>query len=326
MTKFNAKMLLVQVMVLALVPAIGLAAEGPETPKSDSQPSLVRLDSLPISPGDTIHVQFFDDASMDQPHLRVTDDGQVPLLFLGPLKVSGLTPDRAAQLVADQYMNKNILRNAHVAITVETYASSTVTIYGFVNGATPTGSNGVTVTVPGPKPLLTVLAMAGGLTDRASHTITIQRADPAIKPFTVPIPDNNATAALAAQTLIFPGDTVIVPRAGVVYILGDVGRPTGVVMAEDGKISLMEALSQAGSPLPNAKLTKIMLFRKSDGDYHPVRINFEDITRGKKPDLQLEAEDVIWVPFSMTKNMLVNGSSIAASLGAATASALIYTH
>jgi polysaccharide export outer membrane protein len=126
--------------------------------------------------------------------------------------------------------------------------------------------------------------------------------------------------------MIYPGDTIVVPRAGIVYILGDVGLPHGVVMQENGEISLMQALSQAGSPLPNAGLKKVKIFRKADGQYQPLTVNLGMMTKGKIPDIQLKAEDVIWVPYSFGKNLMINGASIASAIGGATASGIIYTH
>jgi polysaccharide export outer membrane protein len=283
-------------------------------------------DSLPIVAGDIVAVHVFDIAELDQVHLHVTDAGDVPLLLIGPTKIAGLTPGEASQLIARTYMDQKFLRNAHVAITVEQYSSSSsVTIFGYVVGASGSnGTIGVNLPIFSPQPLLTVLAMAGGVSDRASHTVTIQRRDHNIKPFSVLVP-NNPEVALASQTIIYPGDTIMVPRAGIVYVLGDVNHSSGVVMAEDGKISLMQALSQAGSPLPTAGLAKIMIFRKINGEYKTLTENVGEMVKGKTPDIELMAEDVIWVPFSYGKNLLVNGASIAAAVGSATASGIIYS-
>jgi polysaccharide export outer membrane protein len=49
-------------------------------------------------------------------------------------------------------------------------------------------------------------------------------------------------------------------------------------------------------------------------------VRLQDIERGKKPDLQLEADDVLYAPFSMAKNVVLGASSILSS----TSSAAIY--
>ncbi len=190
-----------------------------------------------------------------------------------------------------------------MTVTVEEYTSSEVTVFGYVVGAPGgvNGTNGVTISLSSAKPLLTVLSMAGGLSDRASRTITIQRQDRTVMPFTVFIPNEpNEALKELNDTKVYPGDTLVVPRAGIVYILGNVGRPSGVIMNEDGKTTLMEALSQAGSPLPSAGLGKVMIFHKANGQYTPtaLQVDLGKILHGKEPDIDLKPEDVIWVPFS----------------------------
>ena len=71
-----------------------------------------------------------------------------------------------------------------------------------------------------------MLALAGGLTDLADRKVTIQRH--ASKERVKFVVSNSANAALDASVSVFPGDTVIVPKADVVYILGDVNRPGGI--------------------------------------------------------------------------------------------------
>jgi polysaccharide export outer membrane protein len=284
-------------------------------------------DSTGIIPGDIVTIHVFDAPELDQVHVRVTDSGEVSLLLAGPVKISGLTAGEASKVIADTYMSKHLLRNANVAVTLDdtSFASHAVTLFGYVGGSQGGAANGVSIPLLAARPLMTVLSMAGGLSDRSSHTVTIQRADQSTKPFKVFLP-NDPDVDLANQPMIYPGDTIVVPRAGIVYILGDVGLPHGVVMQENGEISLMQALSQAGSPLPNAGLKKVKIFRKADGQYQPLTVNLGMMTKGKIPDIQLKAEDVIWVPYSFGKNLMINGASIASAIGGATASGIIYTH
>lgn len=286
--------------------------------------SLQPTESTPIVAGDIVSIHVYDDQELDQSHLRVTDSGAVPILLLDPVKVAGLTPGEAGAAIAQAYMAKKILLNAHIQVSVETISSSDVTVIGYVNGITGQ-TTGAAFPLPAPRPLLTVLAMAGGLSDRASRTVTIQRRVPQGARITVTLPVD-ANKDLDNDPTVFPGDIVVVPRAGLVYILGNVSHPQAVVMNEDGKITLMEALSQAGSPLPTASLRKVMLFRKGELAYKSQGINLGKILKGIDQDIALAPEDVIWVPFSFGKNILVNSAQIAAAVGSATASGIIYTH
>lgn len=311
---------------LVLIYAVGLSGQQPPASRSDDTITSGAHDSFLIIPGDIINIHVLNLPELDQQKVRVTDAGEAPLLLGDPVKVEGLTPGAAGKAIENAYIDRHLLRNAHVSVTIDdsSYSYHAASVIGYVAGTTGT-TNGVSVPLPAPRPLLTVLAMAGGLSDRASHTITIQRRDKSVKPFSVFIP-NNPEVALANQPMIYPGDIVDVPRAGIVYIMGDVGTPHGVVMQEDGNISLMEALSQAGSVLPNSSLHNVMVFRKTDGDYKPLKVNVGKIAKGKEPDIAMKAEDVVWVPYSYGKNILVNASSIIAALGSAGTEGIIINH
>jgi len=322
-TRANRITLIVGLVSLSAVGAFGQQSASPQ-PEGTNASGM--RDSISLIPGDIVDIRVLNIGELDQLKVRVTDAGEVPLLLSEPIKIEGLTPGKAGQVIAAAYMDRHILRNAHVSVTLEdpSYAYHSATVFGFVGGAVG-ANNGVTVPLPAPRPLLTVLALAGGISDRASHMVTIQRRDQSTKPFTVFIP-NDPEVALANQPMIYPGDIVDVPRAGIVYILGDVGLPHGVVMQENGKISLMQALTQAGSTLPSAGLRNVMVFRRADGEYKQLSVDVGKVSKGKAPDIDLKAEDVVWVPYSYGKNLLVNGASIIAALGGATASGIIVYH
>lgn len=125
---------------------------------------------------------------------------------------------------------------------------------------------------------------------------------------------------MQAVAIVYPGDTVLVPKAGIVYVLGDVGRPGGYVMQDDSMLTVLQALALAAGANKTAKEDAVRLIRKVNGDYQESAVPLHDIERGKKPDVKLEADDVLFVPFSMAKNMVLGASSILSS----TSSAAIY--
>lgn len=310
---------------IALSQAASLQSVSSQSP-AQAGSKMPAAESLPIQAGDQIGIKVLDVPELDQPGLMVTDRGEVPLQLVGNVFVKGLSPAEAADKIAKIYMERSFLRDAHVAVRVENYSSSSsVSVFGYVIGASSTaGTTGVSVPISAPRPLLAVLSMAGGLSERASRTVTIQRRDKSIPPFSVTLPNNPLLSQLD-NTLIYPGDIVIVPRAGYVYVLGSVVHSSAVLMSEDGRISLMQALSQVGSPVTSASL-ELTVFRKTDGRYQAMPVNLGKIVKGRQPDIELQAEDVIWVPFSFGKNLLVNGATITAALASASATGIIYTH
>lgn len=115
---------------------------------------------------------------------------------------------------------------------------------------------------------------------------------------------------------------MIVPKADVVYILGDVNRPGGIAMVtNDSKLSALQAISLAGGTPPNAVPSRARLIRKqADGSHVEIPLQLSAIQKGKQPDIPLQADDVVYVPFSYARNMAVG----AGSLVGATTSAAIY--
>ena len=162
-----------------------------DTQKAKKAVNVEAVDSLLLSPGDQITVHVLDVPDLDQAHLRVTDLGEVPLLFIGSIKVQGLTPGKAAAEVASAYVARNVLRLPNIQITVDSYAAANVTVFGHIVGQSITSQvRGISIPLVTPRPLLAVLAMAGGFAATASRPVTIQRHDSAAPPLKVCVPND----------------------------------------------------------------------------------------------------------------------------------------
>ena len=270
------------------------------------------IESVLIGPGDKLHVQVFDTPEMDQ-FLHVSDNGDAPMLFLGSVALAGKTPEGAAQTIRTLLVQKNLMQHPQVTVTIEQFATQDVSVGGEVNHP----GNYVIMT---PRSILDVLDMAGGLNEFADRHIVVQRRDPASKPESYFV-SNDPAAALRSSVLVRPGDKVIVPRVGIAYVLGDVGRPGGYPLSgNNARTTLLQILALSGAPNKTAMTSKIRLMRKTADGYVNVVIHVNKINGGKEPDPVLAADDVITVPFSFTKNFLVNGPSLASAMGSSTIS------
>jgi polysaccharide export outer membrane protein len=276
-------------------------------------PASSTSDSLTIGPGDVLAVHVLEIPELDQKG-RVTDDGLFPLNPAGNVRVQGLTPGQAAYAMEQALAGRYVL-NPHISVVVEQYAGRGVTVIGQVRNP---GSFSVGTT----RTILDVLALAGGLTEFADHTVTIQRRDTGERiNFVV---SNRADVLLADLPLVHPGDTVFVPRVYYVYMLGDVNRPGGYpAVTNDNRITIVQALATAGGTPPTAMPSQAKLVRKgADGSYTEMDVQLSDIQKGKKPDFALQPDDIVFIPYSYLKNIAVNLGSIVA----ASASAVLYTH
>jgi polysaccharide biosynthesis/export protein len=276
--------------------------------------SLAQRETLLIGPGDTLHVQVYDTPEMEQ-RARVTDAGDIPLSFVGDVKVVNMTPGQAAKVIEQRLVASAIMLHPQVTVRVDLYATQNVTVMGQVikPGAYETDTR---------RKVIEVLALAGGLTDLADRHITVERhGDPDHK-FDYYY-SNIAGTALDDDPMVYPGDTVIVPKVAVVYILGDVLKPGGYpVNTNNSKMTVLEAISLAGSANHTAAVGKSKLVRRTPSGVQEIDLPVNAIQKGQKPDIALMPDDVVYVPFSFLRNVAVNGQSILASA----TSAVVYVH
>jgi polysaccharide export outer membrane protein len=274
-------------------------------------PCLAQQESLLIGPGDMIQVDVMDTPEMEQ-QVRVTDDGNAPLAYVGSVHVAGQTPAAAAAMIQRALIEKKIMRKPEVTVRMTELATQDVSVLGQVR--TP-GTYSITT----PQTILKVLSLAGGLTDSADRNVTINRRRSAeqIK-YNV---SNNAEQALSDVVMVYPGDTVLVARAPMVYVMGDVIRPGGYAIAtNDGHLSVLQVIAMAGSASKTAVQSHVRLIRTTEHGEVETPVHLDAIQKGKQPDVMLQANDILYIPFSWMKNVAMSSSSIAAT----TAGAAIY--
>jgi len=265
---------------------------------------------LRLAPGFLLSLNVLDDPDFAGV-FRVDQKGDLTIPILGAIHVLGETTTEARDQIQKRLLDEQILKAPQVNLTVVEYAATEVTILGEVNQ-------------PGRFPLLAdrsltdVLGLAGGLTPAAGNEIQITRAGK-----DAPAPESihfskAISAKVVQDTIIHPGDTVQVKRAGIVYVLGGVYRPGGYVMQEDGTLSVLQAISVAnGTTLPASVGTIYLLRRNPDGTEAKIELPLVKMQRGKTADMQLQATDVLYVPLSKVKATLLNTQGILASLGSA---------
>jgi len=273
------------------------------------------LSELRIEPGDLLSVNVYDTPEFSNSY-RVDLAGDVTLPLCGKVNVRGLTLPEAAKRLEAALKDGQILNQPQVNLDVQQYAGQYVTVIGEV------GIPG-RVSLIAPTTLGEILVQSGGVTPMAGAHIKIRRgADDTAPEQEVPYSRNQGTRE-TASILVRPGDTVIVPRAGIVYVLGAVTRPGGYVMQEDGKLNVAEALALSGGTTLMAKTGGLRVIRRNpDGTVLDFPISYDAIAKGTQTPLALQAQDIVYVPTSKIKAILSNTQSI---IGQA-ASAAIVTH
>ena len=92
-------------------------------------------------------------------------------------------------------------------------------------------------------------------------------------------------------------------------------------MSNDGKISLLQAMAMAGGSNRTSSLNGAQLIRKDSPSTTGTPIKVKEILEGKLADIQLQSEDILYIPSNTAKSLIYRTAPpIAASL----ASAVIY--
>jgi len=248
--------------------------------------------ALKIGPGDLIEVTMFENPDLSG-HYRVDQNGDIAVSLIGHLHVAGLTANEAAAAIEKRYVEEQILRpaGAHATVFIAEYATQGITVNGEVK--TP----GVYPAL-GVRKLNDVIVAAGGVSPTsASKVIVVRRDDPG-NPITV---DYNPAALRPVITdiQIYPGDSIFVPRAGIVYVVGNVQKAGGFVLDGRAELTVEEALALAGGGRQSPDLKRVQLVRTlDDGRKEAVTIPVNQILKGRAPDVAMKDGDILYVPTS----------------------------
>ncbi|HEX8925323.1 MAG TPA: polysaccharide biosynthesis/export family protein, partial [Terriglobales bacterium] len=215
---------------------------------SAQQPTTSSAAALKIGPGDLLEVSMYDNPDLSG-RFRVDEKGCITVPLLGALTVEGLTAEQAAARLQERYKSEQILKAPQATVFIAEYATQGITVNGEVKNPGLYPALGVRM-------LNDVIAAAGGeLPTAAAKAIIIHKADPA-NPVTVDYRPTALTPEMQ-RIQIMPGDTITIPRAGVVYVLGAVQRPGGFALEGRQTLTVMEAMALAQGTVRGASLKRV---------------------------------------------------------------------
>ncbi|HEV3513194.1 MAG TPA: polysaccharide biosynthesis/export family protein [Candidatus Sulfotelmatobacter sp.] len=261
--------------------------------------------TVKLGAGDLVDVSVYNVPDLST-KARVSNAGDLYLPLIDYVHVDGLTQEEAQALIEKRYEDGGFLRNPHVTIFVDDAASQGVTVLGEVL------KPGIYPDVADHK-LYELISEAGGFTPAASRKIAILRQDQK-EPIRVELPRNLGDDP-ASNVVINPGDTITVPRAPVIYVVGDVGHPSGFLV-DNGTLSVLQALALAGGVNHTAKLAGARIIRKGPGGMTEVKVEVKKMLQAKSPDVTLQADDILFIPVSGAR--VAAGKSFDAAMSMAT--------
>lgn len=323
----NIKLLALAIFVMATAatswsqttPATPIAVTPPadtkEMPSADAiAPSTLTKNDYTVSPEDLLEVQVLDVPEVSREY-RVSSNGYLTLPLLAqPILAAGQTLDHLQQLVASQYREAGMLKDAVVMISLKETRFHAVLVSGEV-------AHPESVPIYGSTHLLDVLIQAGGLVPDAGDIAVIMRGEigarmdaerlqngamdvPTVgQPFEVNIRNLMLTGQDSSNLTLYPGDRVTVQRAQMIYIMGAVSRPGGYVVGEGhSNVTVLKALAMAGDVTSLAKKQHITLLRRNPGGPEDKRteipVDYKDMVKGKIADMAMTPDDILYVPES----------------------------
>lgn len=307
---------------LVLVLASGAAAQG-----------LTGAVDYELGPGDLISIQVSGVREFQQ-QTRVANSGRIRVPFVGIMFAAGRTAMQLEREIAAKIKEHELVEEPFVRVHIEQYRAQPAYIIGEVQ------SPGQFV-ITGEMFLLDLISKAGGPTPGADQTALLYRrnslkpsvetrlilANTVAAPPSAPAPSSLDAEGKGEEEVIKVdlaalqdgsnpdlnirlqgGDILFVPRRQQqsIYIIGEVKVPGAYTLPRRGKITAAQAVIYAGGPMATAKMSNGFLMRHNlKGEREAIPVDFKAIIDGRKPDVEVQPDDIIFVPSSPMKQIAV---------------------
>jgi polysaccharide export outer membrane protein len=290
-----------------------------------------------IGPEDVLDINVFEASEMNR-GVRVSARGEISLPLLGAVAAAGLTP-RELETNLEELLRQKYMKDPHVSVFVRDMQSHPVSVMGAVRKpgifqirgsktlleilslaeglADDAGETVVILRGAGEKntpefALANTNEMAGSSLGIRFRDFNTPGAPDADREMVGAISQNVVQVNLKdlldstdprSNPTVNPGDIVKVSRAGIVYVVGAVGRPGGFTMKTNEKISVLQAIALSEGLTHTASKSGARIIRTNDrnGERTETPIDLGKILSGKSPDPMLGSRDILFVPDSAAK-------------------------
>jgi len=168
--------------------------------------------------------------------------------------------------------------------------------------------------------LVELLSMAGGVRNDAGDRVKVSRRPEFGR---IPLPNarvepgsNFSVAEVSLNSimeatnpadniLVKPNDVISVPKAAMVYVVGEVHKSGGFVLKDQERVTALQALALAEGLSPTASPQKAKILRTGVGpDRTEVAVDLKMILTGKAKDVPMQSDDILVVPTSVASSIL----------------------
>jgi polysaccharide export outer membrane protein len=279
------------------------ATQQPVAPSSPGE----NISSSRLGIGDLLDISVYNVPELSTKS-RLGSNGDVYLPLIDYVHLAGLTVEEAQALIEKRLSEGGYVKNPHVSLNVDQSASQGVSLLGEVvrPGVYP---------VIGEPRLLDVVSAAGGFTPSAGQSVTVTHRNQSDRPLTVPL-SRKLSDNPVSNIPVSPGDTILVHKADLVYVVGEVSRPSGFLMDSDS-LTVLKAVALAGGTTRTAKLNGARIIRKGPAGMTEIPIELKKMLQAKIVDLPMKADDILFVPSSARKALMARTVDVAAQAAAA---------
>ena len=280
-------------------------AAPPATDNSQTNKSYV------LGVDDQLTVQALHAEEISDKPIRIDSGGEINLPMVGRVKAAGLTVQQLETEIAERL--KAYVQEPQVTISLMEVRSQPVSIIGAVN------QPGVHQ-IQGNKTLVELLSMAGGVRNDAGDRVKVSRRPEFGR---IPLPNarvepgsNFSVAEVSLNSimeatnpadniLVKPNDVISVPKAAMVYVVGEVHKSGGFVLKDQERVTALQALALAEGLSPTASPQKAKILRTGVGpDRTEVAVDLKMILTGKAKDVPMQSDDILVVPTSVASSIL----------------------
>ncbi|NUN51559.1 MAG: polysaccharide biosynthesis/export family protein, partial [Planctomycetaceae bacterium] len=247
-----------------------------------------------IRAGDTLDISVFGHAELSK-EAKVQPDGTIYYPFLGQVVVKGEKVGTVSEAIAAALERDLRLRLPKVSVAVTSFAPRTVFILGRVASS---GSHEIPVTQP--LSLLQLVSLAGGFLEDADRArILVQRIDEKTGgkgTLVFNLAGMEKSGDLSGDPVLQDQDTVIVPKAEEISVIGQVTDPGTFYASEGVALTLLRAVARAKGFTRLGKSSAVIWKRKTARGFETQTVDADAIIEGTAPDPVLGPGDVLFVP------------------------------
>jgi polysaccharide export outer membrane protein len=309
-----------------------------------------------IGPDDQLDITVLEASELDRAP-RVSATGEISLALVGTVRAEGLTT-RELETVIEELLRRSYIKDPHVSVQVRDMQSHPVAVFGAVKkpGVFQIRGPKTVIELLSMAEGLdvdagdTVIVERHGNADELHTKAGLDPPDasavqdpvvtePGVKehgaqgaPYPPSRTNSASTIAIDLKkllatgdphlnVLVYPGDVVKVPRAELVYVVGEVAKPGGFELKSNENISVLQAIAfaQGLTHTSASGRTRIIRTDPASGKRQEIPINLNKILAGKTADPMLEPRDIVFVPNSIGRAALVHGLQTALSIGSGVA-------